>query len=346
MNRVSVLLQGLIGWPALLFFAGHVAGSQQTLLTVTSTGYEVFEPVFSMAWIDNSQLLFWGSKSISVDSRRASPAPKRFYIWNGVTNTASFYADSSTAFCYAMGKLYYTVRVDKQIGKRVLRIGPLGSEQEIESPLPSRKEVYSKFTCRTHRLEDLTPPALGRRVIILREGDGYIDLGPISPPADLNSNDNLSLFNTKNESGVRLPITRDEDIASHDVFHSAYRDAYVLRPKRARNGSARNWPSGTPLVVYLLWKDGRAQRTSIPYFPSEYLYSPQAIRTGWIYGGGNFYKTAGLYLFDGKSTKKIDSGSVRAVEVSADGCAAAVAINNLHLEMGSPVRIKIFRFCK
>jgi hypothetical protein len=71
------------------------------------------------------------------------------------------------------------------------------------------------------------------------------------------------------------------------------------------------------------------------------------VKVGWLYGGGNFYKASGLYLFDGKVASKLDTGLIYAgdIAVAPDGCKAAVKIDNHHLQMGGEVSLKVFDFC-
>ncbi|MGA8051699.1 MAG: hypothetical protein WCA09_16090, partial [Burkholderiales bacterium] len=159
---------------------------------------------------------------------------------------------------------------------------------------------------------------------------------------------NLVLYRGNTQEPVQLPFTWDESFSPFDVAYSDLLGAYVLRPRAPRGspiGSRQLWPKNEPLIVYMLWPDGRWDTAHIPYSPTEYLTNPRPVRVGWIFGGGDFYKAAGLYLFDGTSVTKLDSGLVKEIAVSPDGCTAAVAIQNNHLYMGTPTNLRILALC-
>jgi hypothetical protein len=238
----------------------------------------------------------------------------------------------------------------------------LGAEREIEKTLPSAEElstqgqmarIHSNFTCKTHMRSELAPPAPRfRRIVVLRDGDGYLDLGPGGGKDYFEQRRafprNLTLYQSETGKAVSLPITWEEAIVSLQIAYSDYRRAYVLRPQMPRGsklGTVTPWPKDQPLIVYLLSADGRTRTVTVPYWPAEYLEHPQSTRAGWIFGGGKSSKTGGLYLFDGTSVVKIQSGFVREITVTPDGCKAAVGINNKPYEMGTPINLKVFNFC-
>jgi hypothetical protein len=43
---------------------------------------------------------------------------------------------------------------------------------------------------------------------------------------------------------------------------------------------------------------------------------------------------------------KLDSGLVKEIAVTPDGCKAAVSIQRKHLEMGSPIQLRVFTLCE
>lgn len=329
---------------AVLLLYGCGAEAAQPRVTVTATGYEVFEPVISIAWVDDNQLLFAGSKSGS-DIKRRSLERSKIYLWNDTTKTVRVYSEGAIEdrFCFSQGKISYMVRVDKNARMAVYREGRLGSEQETERSL-DEPGVSSQFTCRLRKINEFVPPLPKTHLsLVLREGDGYLTLRPLDPRERQAFPRNLTLYQVKTGKAIQLPMTWDEDIGSFGTGYSEYRGAYVLPPRLSPgSGVTGEWPSGQPRVVYLLSADGRAERVSIP--PSGGFAYPRPTKAGWIYGGGHS-RTAGLYLFDGKSTSKLDTGGIGKIEVSPDGCTAAVAIKNRHLEMGTPVNLKTFSFC-
>lgn len=315
-------------------------------VTITATGYEVFEPVISIAWIDNTQLLFAGSKSAGMDATRTSFEPTKLYIWNDTTKSVRVYAEDALEkrFCYAHGKISYRLRVDKAAGKQVMREGPIGAEKEIERRFP-QQGVSSRFTCRTHSVSELVPLPPRGVVAILREGDGYIGLGPTDMKEFQTHPLNLALFPAKNNSKpIWLPIRKDEEVGGYGTGYSEYRRAYVLPPLQLIPGRGPgNWPTDEPRVVYLVSAEGQVERVSLS--PTNIFRVPRLTKSGWIYGGGDF-RTAGLYLYDGKKATRVEAGGIVEIEVSPDGCKAAVAIHNRYLDKGStPVNLKIFNFC-
>lgn len=323
---------------ALLIAQPNLVGAASP--TVTAIGYEVFGLEAYMAWIDNDRFLFAGSKSIGLDAPRTSFEPSKLYLWNDTTKSVQMHADA-TSFCYTPGRISYTAQADREEGKKVFRAGPFGAEKEIERLRPVQG-IFSRFTCQTHSVSELVPPAPGRRILILREGDGYIDLGPYGSRR-LEHPRNLTLFQTKTGKAIQLPMTWDEDIGGVGTSYSTYRGAYVLPPRLLpSSGVSGHWPPKQPRVVYLLWADGKVERVSIP--PTPHMNRPHPVSIGWVYGGGD-QQTAGLYLYVGKKVSRVAVGGVKEIKVSLDGCKAAVAIRNRYKDMGTPNNLKIFNFC-
>lgn len=328
---------------------------------VHPTGYEVGRvagPWPSLHWIDNDRLLFAGMKTADMAAAIARKEPnreerfKKLYLWAATTNAVTAHADAS-AVCVAGGVVRYTVRVDRAAGKLVEREGVLGSEKEVEKPLPTADAVRSKFTCREHLRQGLTPPAPRfRQVVVLREGDGYLDLGPGGGEDYFEQRRThprtLRLYQGRTGRAIELPVTWEEEIAPAQVAYSEYRQAYVLQPQMPRGsqlGRITRWPSDRRLLVYLVSADGHLETVTFPYRPAEHLIDPRPTRNGWILGGGTSPKTVALYLFDGAAVKKIESGFVREIAVSPDGCKAAVGIQDKPYEMGTPVHLKILGLC-
>jgi len=312
--------------------------------TKHDTGYEIIPLITtpSVYWLDNNKLLFSGMRA----GRGPRKDLRKISVWNAQTNSFQIYADASSV-CFSDGFISYRVHVDKAAGTETVREGPLGSEIEFVRPLAPRGAIRSNLTCRTHNRSDLSPPpSLRRLIVILRPGDGYLDLGP----SDINEKRtplrNLVLHG-RDQLPLPLPMTWDEDFLTSGVVYSAYRKAYVLKPRAPRGALDMRgpWPKAQPLTVYLMWADGRTETVLIPYLPAEFLSNPRPIKGGWIFGGGNFYKSSGLYVFSDTGVSKIDAGLVKEIAVTPDGCRAAVAIQNDHLDAGTPTRLKIFDFC-
>lgn len=315
--------------------------------TVYDTGYEVIPLITtrSLYWLDNERLLFFGMKA----GRGPRPDVRKLYIWDSKTKTTQFYADA-LAVCFSNGFISYRLHLDRDARIETVREGAFGSEKEIVRPLAPKGALHSNLTCRAHVRSDLVPTPPSQHVVaILREGDGYLDLGPHLGAALEERNSpmrNVVLYRQTGQA-IQLPMTWEEGFGS-GVAYSVHRAAYVLVPRAPRGapvGIFGPWPKGRALTVYLVRPDGQTEPFSIPYWPSEYLGVPQPMKLGWIYGGGNFYKSAGLYFFGGDAVSKVDAGLVKEIAVTAHGCRVAVGIQNEHLKMGTPTNLRIFEFC-
>jgi hypothetical protein len=354
--KVKSMTKKILGVLSAVFLFASAMPCYASGPAVSDTGYSIGQTVGnrSMHWVDNSRLLFSGNKTGELGPR--------LYLWDDAVKSVRLYSNAQGA-CFSKDAVRYQTRVNTAAGTYVVKEGPFGSEKEIEKPLPSKEElstqgqmarVHSEFTCKVHLRDELVPPASrDHAVVVLREGDGYIDLGPSGGKDYYKERKafprNLMLYQARTGKAIPLPMTWEEDIASYDISYSAYRDAYVLRPKKHRGAPVdlnTSWPKNQSLITYLLFSNGRTESVSIPYWPSEYLVNPTPVKSGWIFGGGNFYKRAGLYLYDGKAVSKLDTGLVDEIAVSPDGCKAAVAIQNKHLDMGTPTNLRIFDFCK
>ena len=258
------------------------------------------------------------------------------------------------------GTLHYIVRTDKTAGIRVVKVGPLGSEKEITEPLPTKEElsprgqtarVRSDLTCRTHLRGDLSPAApQGRRIIVLRDGDGYLDAGPdgtIELAKEIRESglSHVKLFRPGNPIPIDLPMTLEQGPGR--PIYSEFLGAYVTlpRPKGSDPGLSTNWPKDLPFTVYSFTQTGQSAVMQIPYNELYSIAWVQPTRSGWVFGGGHFYKTLGLYLYDGTRLSRLDTGAVFEIAVAPDGCKAAVAIQNKHLYMGTPTNLRIIEFC-
>lgn len=334
---------------------------------VSDTGYEIlYSPqARSLYWVGNRQLLLAGIKTADMQKAIAAKEQnhverlRKLYLWDDATKSIRLYAEAQSV-CIANGVIHYQVRVDRTAGKQFVREGPFGSEKEIEKTLPSKEElswqeknkrVWSDFTCKIHLRNELSPPApQGRRIVVLREADGYLDAGPqgtIERVREIRANGpgNVKLFRPGSSMGINLPITLQQGIGA--PIYSELLRAYVTLPgpKGANPGHITEWPRGLPFTVYVFKSTGETSEVAIPYGDLMNISWVQPTRAGWILGGGNFYKSLGLYLFDGKATSMLDSGAVREIAVTPDGCIAAVGIQNKHLDMGTPVNLRIFDFC-
>jgi hypothetical protein len=317
---------------------------------VYDTGYEISRLVTSpsLHWIDNNRLLFAGIKTVDMDGRsrrrsRIGRSASRSSTCGMARRTRSSSTPMHAGSASRTVSFATPCAVDSAARQIVVREGPFGEEKEMAIPRPSKEElsiqgqrVHSNFTCKSHVRSELVPPAPRfRKIVVLREGDGYLDMGPGG------GNDyfeerrayprNLTLYVGATGRAVSLPMTWEEEISPLEVAYSTYRGAYVLRPQMPRGsplGRIRAWPKDQPLVVYLLWADGRTEAISIPYSPVEFVEHPRPLRAGWIFGGGKQRRTGGLYVLGKNTLTTVEAGLVSEISVSRDGCKAAVGINN------------------
>jgi len=335
---------------------------------VYDTNYEIIHKVLtpSVYWIDNERLLFEGIKTsdmnVAVANRERDRVKrlKKLYLWDKKSGSVRFYAEGSN-LCVSSGVLHYTVRTDKTGGIRIVKRGPLGLEQEGEIALPTKEElspqgqmarVRGDITCKTYLRAELSPPASqGRRIIVLRDGDGYLDAGPegtIELVREIRATGpgRIKLFRPGNPTPIELPMTLEQGPGS--PIYSEYLGAYVTfpRPKGSDPGHSTDWPHGLPFTVYTFKATGQATDIEIPYDRLVNIAWVQPTRRGWLFGGGNFYRSLGLYLFDGTALSRLDAGAVNEIAVAPDGCRAAVAIQNKHLDMGTPINLRIFDLCE
>ena len=330
---------------------------------VYSTGYEISQTGLwpSLYWIDNDRLLFAGIETADMEAAIVRKDEerrhlKKLYLWDARTKSVKHYADA-TEVCVADGVVHYRVRVDWEAGKIVERVGPLGSEKEIERPSGSKEElsrtaqikwVRSQHTCKTHVLSELVPPpAKGHRILVLREGDGYLDVGPLAPKERLDQRGKpVLLFRPGRQSAVELPMKIEQ--GSGNPHYSPYLGAYVSRPrpKGSDPGHITSWPRGLPFTIYTFKSDGDSREAVIPYGEWGTITQVWPTPLGWIFSGhGAVRAKAGLFLFHTSSARRLDNGQVYEISVSKDGCRVAVGIQNRHLDMGTPINLKIIDLC-
>jgi hypothetical protein len=348
-----------VGGLAIAFATASLSGP-----AIAEPTYPVLDAGYRLArhgklyWLDNERVLFYGG-SAKQDSRGAgkagsNPTAGGTYIWNIATGALGHVSEWEITCYHPEYSTWSLVRSAKNEFR--FKAGKFGQESEPpreDLTVQQRMErMHSEITCRTYMRSELEPPPPSLRgLAILREGDGYLDLGP-----NLGANAaqwrgqprNVVLYQSKTGNPIRLQMTWDENFSPSEVVYSVYRSAYVLRARKPRDlqgEKRRRWSKDFPPTIYLVWPDGRTEPISVPYLPAEFANHPRPVKAGWIFGGGNFYKASGLYLFDGKSVSKIDTGLVMNIAAAPDGCRAGVAIQNKHLEMGTPINLKVFDFC-
>ena len=338
--------------------ASHVWLGDDGEVSVVNTEIEIVEPkaTGSLFWLDDNRLLIAGINTRELNAAIAKKQSNlsgliNVYLWNETTQTAQRYANAISV-CYSDGFVSFVLHANETDGKQIVREGAFGSEIELERARPPVDSIWSEFTCKTHMSTDLLPPApSGRRLVVLRQGDGYIDLGPRDTDGLIeeirsHGDGHVRLYRQDKPQGVDLPMGLEQGVGI--LSYSEFKRAYVSRPrwKGFKVGNATDWPYGTPFSVYSITASGEVTHFEIPYRDVENVSRILPVRTGWIFGGGNFYRSSGLYLFDGHAAKKIATGLVREIAVSPNGCKAAVAIINQHLKKGwNPTSVRTMNFC-
>ena len=309
-------------------------------------------------WLDNDRVLFYGG-SAKQDSKRVGtgstiPAAGGTYIWNVAAGSLEHVSEWEITCYHPEYSTWSLVRPAKNEYR--FKAGKFGQETELPpeklTVQQRMQRVRSDFTCKSYRLSDLVPPPpLGRRVIVLREGDGYLDVGPHSTAERIkeiraHGSKPILLFRPNALSAIALPITAEQ--GPGNPKYSAYLDAYVALPraKGSDPGHIRSWPRGLPFIVYSFKNTGEASEATIPYGEWGGIANVQPTRAGWMFAGsGTTPPKSGLFLSQHPSVRKLDAGQVHALAVSRDGCRAAVGIQNRHLEMGTPINLKVLELC-
>jgi hypothetical protein len=330
---------------------------------VFDTGYEIVPRTLapSLFWVGNDRLLFEGINSSELDAALADGEPhpvgrlKQLYLWDGRSRTVRFYAKGA-GLCVASGVVHFTVSIDRASAVRIVREGPLGSEAELRIDMPGKSArtdtVYSRLACRRYARGDLSPPAPpGTRIVVLRDGDGYLRAGPIGIAERLkeirtHGKENIKLFGPRSRAGVDLPITLEQG-PGYPIY-SEYLGTYVTlpRPKGSTPGRFMPWPRGLPFTVYSFNASGDVRQITIPYGEWGRIEWAQPTSAGWIFAGqGAPAPKAGLFLYNSGAVRRLDSGYVNEITVSSDGCRAGVAIKNRLLEINAPTNLRIVDLC-
>jgi len=330
---------------------------------VYDTGYEIIPRTLapSLYWVGNDRLLFEGINSSDMDAALAARKPhpverlKRLYLWEGRSRAVRFYADGA-GLCVANGVVRFTVRIDRAGAVRIVREGPPGSEAELRIDMPGKggraDTIYSPLACKSYARGDLAPPAPpGQRIVVLREGDGYLRVGPVGITERVqefraHGRENVKLFGPRNVAGIDLPITLEQG-PGYPIY-SAYLGAYVTlpRPKGSAPGRITPWPRGLPFTVYSFNASGDTREITIPYGEWGGVAWAQPTSAGWIFAGqGDPTLKAGLFLYSSGAVRKLGSGYVYEIAVSPDGCRAGVAIKDRLLEINAPTKLRIVDLC-
>jgi len=305
-------------------------------------------------WLDNDRVLFYGGSADQRTKRsgaaNAIPSSGGTYIWNIANGSLEHVSEWEITCYHPEYSTWSLVRPAKNEYR--FKAGKFG--QEIELP-PEKltvqqrmQRVRSEFTCKTYlRTELLPPPPLGRRVIVLREGDGYLDAGsPDSKELRDQRTKPILLFRPDGRPPVELPMKLEQ--GPGNPSYSTYLGAYVSlpRPKSSDPGNITSWPRGSPFSIYTFKSTGESSESIVPYGEWGAISQIWPTRAGWIFSANGITPPkSGLFLSEPSSVRRLDTGQVHKMAVSQDGCRAVVGIQNRHLEMGTPINLKVVEFC-
>lgn len=351
----SMALRGLaIAFAICLLFQQAIAAATYP---VVDAGYRLARHG-KLYWLDNNRVLFYGG-SAKQDSQRAGKVGGNSgtggtYVWNLTTGMLEHLSEWEITCYHPDYATWSLVRSEKNIFRS--KAGKFGQETELpreELTAQQRMDrVRSDITCKTHLRSELAPPApLGRRIIVLREGDGYLDSGPEGTiergeEIRVHGPGHIALFRPGAASAINLPMTLEQGPGS--PIYSEYGGTYVTRPrpKGSNPGRVSSWPRGMPFTVYSFKATGETTEIILPYGEWGDIAWIQPTRAGWIFSGnGEQRPKSGLYIFGVSQVRRLDTGQVFEIAVSPNGCRAAVGIQNRHLEMGTPINLKTIDLC-
>lgn len=304
-------------------------------------------------WIDSDRVLFYGGTAKQRlgkrNDRAKGPGSGGTYIWN-VRSGALEHISEWEITCYHPDYSTWSL-MHAESGQRRFKAGKFGQETELSSE--ERKlqsapgQMRDDFTCKTHSRSDLSPPApRGRRIIVLRDGDGYLDFGheiSFEPTPQFES---IVFYRHASSEPMQLPLLVKERLSS--PVYSEFVDAYILFPSQDRsrpNTSDPVWPKERPQPIYQLNRDGQLKTTIVPAGEWHDVHHPTPTKAGLIFSGGDFYRNLGLWLLEAGKVRRLIAGYVHALKVSPNGCEAAIGIQLKHLEMGTPIHLKVVDLC-
>ncbi|MEO8186563.1 MAG: hypothetical protein ABI580_04275 [Burkholderiaceae bacterium] len=318
-------------------------------------------------WLDSSRVLFNGGTLSAVSKARypeseeaAKWANPWTFVWDTASDNVERISDWNTV-CYSPTYIrqYKRPKYDSLRGK--YRLGPLGKEMELNAEAMSKRikkdeaqqRIYrNSFDCREYAPSEIVPPIPpDRKVVLLREGDGYLDLGsrdPVRRSIEMKSGHDIRWYHPTAESGVDLGMPLAHNFGLHSPRYSSYSEEYVVVPAAP---DAKTSKGSTELIYYVLHPSSlSAEKVTIPNFAPGGGFTQGRIertKSGWVFSGsGNpWLRWAGIYHYDSKKVTRIDLGSVTALSVAPDGCKVAYTINKRNTEMGSPIEVNYVNLC-
>lgn len=346
---------------ALAVPAQWVGAQSMPAYRIVESGYYIDRiPPTVFGWADNERFVFKGVLPSERDQTElASPLIK---IWDTAKNSVTPYKNLRHA-CFKDRKIRYAEKGNEpeKSGKYVWWEGPLGKERRFEKanePRTSDSEFRfatrpkSPFHCGLIFRDELDPPTkdASRNFIVLRDGDGYLDIGTNLVGKRREEQEfgrKILWYHPRVPQGKELNIPLAYDFGLTLPRYSSFANNYVLVPSAP---SAKTEKGGESIYYVLNPGSLTAERRSVPRFAPSGGFTQGRIEFGKVgvvfTGSGDpWHQWAGIYLFsDGKVTR-IERGSMTDLNVSPDGCKVAYAIQTRNTEMGTPIEVKLTNIC-
>lgn len=261
-------------------------------------------------WIDDDLLYFGGYTSHMPGEIRYLP----IYRWDLATGEVTKYAGPSTAgLCYFKGYIAYMFERD---GKWFRYEGELGKETQLEYVPREKWAEYDYFRCRRMPKRPRSPDE--PYVHLLESGGRFIAADSQRIPAEYYANGSdkpvvFDPFEGIEEVSYRLSATSPK--------YSEFLEASWIE---VRTGTIR---STRPLRTWTLFPGGRVLRQDFPPGPwasGSVFFAPA--KPGWLIASA--VPRGGVYLLDNGIPRKLLTGYVQAMRVSASGCRVALVTQN------------------
>jgi hypothetical protein len=368
-GHVGRLAQRFVIFIVFFLSACGAAAQSKSAFRIVESGYAAPRIGATLVWLDERRVLFTGG-TLSAEAKARYPesgdaakwANPWTFVWDTAGATVERISDWNTV-CYSPTYIrqYKRPKNDPQNG--LYRIGPPGQELELDTEDmakrveedKARKRTYrNRFNCKSYAPNELVPPIpKGRRVVLLGEGDGYLDLGARDIDGLLGERKSGKVarwYSPRYPQGMELPIPLSEEPGL-----SGYSDAKAVYVVSADLGApiqisaAERWRIRLPHRKYLLdARSGKVTSIDVTNFgDGSHVDRFTPTHTGWVFTGSAvpWQQRSGIYTFDGVSIVQREQGGANALAVSPDGCKVAYSINTEHTQMGSPHRVKFMNLC-
>jgi len=347
--------------------AGSASTQPKPAFRIVESGYASPRTGATLVWLDERRVLFTGGP-LSTEAKARYPesgeaakwANPWTFAWDTASGAVERISDWNTV-CYSPTYIHQYKRPKNDPVNGLYRIGPPGQELELDAEAmtkrvkkdEAKKRTYrNSFNCRSYAPNELVPPIPeGRNVVLLRQGDGYLDLGALDPvqrSIEMRSGRGVLWHHPKAESGVELMMPLAHDFALHSPRFSAYGNGYVLAPA-AQDAKTRK--GGAEVIYYVLHPSSlAAEKATVPTFAPAGGFTQGRIehsKSGLVFSGSGhpWLEWAGIYHYGSGKVTRIERGSITALAVAPDGCKVAYAINTRNAEMGTPIEVKYASLC-